>query len=82
MNISNHKNEFQDFEIRFIINQLSKHQYSHDPNEIYLMPISFLINFLSMIQLGSIGRTLAECIIQKLETIQNSKNNENITNHQ
>jgi len=81
MTIATHKNEFQDWEIRFVFNQLSKNNITNDIGDIDFMPIQFLINFLQDIEMGELGQAAANCIIHKLNQIQKIKQNGNIENH-
>lgn len=81
MTIATHKNEFQDWEIRFVFNQLSKNNITNDIGDIDFMPIQFLINFLQDIETGELGQAAANCIIHKLNQIKKTKQNGNIENH-
>lgn len=81
MTIATHKHEFQNWEIQFVFNQLSKNNITNDRNDIDFIPISFLINFLQDIQFGELGQVAANCIIHKLKQIQKTKENGNIENH-
>ena len=81
MTIATHKNEFQDWEIRFVFNQLSKNKITNDVNDIDFIPISFLVNFLKSIDAGQLGQAAAGCIIHKLNQIQKIKQNGHNQNH-